>query len=689
MASNSDLIIKLRADTKQLSKDLAKAKARMNTFNKNMSRIGRNLQSTMLTAFGGAAVLQGITSVVRNLADFELQMAKVEAISGATSKEVSELTENALELGRTTKFTAGEIASLQLELSKLGFNTQQILESTNAIQQLSLVTGEDLAESAKSMAGTLRSFNLEAEESERVSNAMAESFSKSALTLEKFTVGTANSGAIANALGVTLEQNTARLGKLVDANIDASKAGTDLRKIYIDLNKAGINYDTALELVSQSSDKVATATELVGIRAAGALVILSEQKDEVKQLALELANTNTEMGGMADVINNTLSVSFDKLKSALDGVLKEGSVFNDWLKEATDLATEFVQKSTESISENQFRKAIESGAEAWSKYSQNVETANKFIDFNKDKLDKLRAAVTQYELKLRLSGKTLNENKKEYRDLKAPMLELEAAVKGAEEVVKRHNEQLKIENDLLEKQKKAAKEAKEQLDKLNAIKTAGSAITNQTAVGSNLSVGGVTKQTLKADQVEGRIAEAQYAEMERRKWAAIVEQAQIGSQMLIDLNNTLAVILAQTGADMIAGFANAIGAGDGINAAFDVLATVFADGLQRMGKALIQYGVLMIAAKAALSNPFANIGGVGAIAAGAVAVAAGAALKSSISSSGSSTISAGGGGRGSGAGFSDNRIGQTVSVNGKFVVEGKDLVLAIDNQNRSDGRNKG
>jgi len=239
VGKETDLIIRLRAQTKQLDKDLKRAKRRMSLFNKNMNKIGASIRNTLLLAFGGAAVLQGIRAVVGTLARFELQMDKVAAITGATASQLDSLERNALNLGRTTKFTATEIAKLELELSKLGFSTSKILASTKAIAKLAQVTDEDLGESAKSVAGTLNSFNLAASQSARVANVMAESFTKSALTLEKFTVGTANSGAIARAFGVSIEGNTARLGALVDANIDASKAGTDLRRIYLDLNKAG------------------------------------------------------------------------------------------------------------------------------------------------------------------------------------------------------------------------------------------------------------------------------------------------------------------------------------------------------------------------------------------------------------------------------------------------------------------
>ena len=44
--------------------------------------------------------------LIGHLRDFEFQMAKVKAISGASEKEFKKLTKTAQQLGRTTFFTA-------------------------------------------------------------------------------------------------------------------------------------------------------------------------------------------------------------------------------------------------------------------------------------------------------------------------------------------------------------------------------------------------------------------------------------------------------------------------------------------------------------------------------------------------------------------------------------------------------
>lgn len=689
MAGQEDLILRLRATTDKLERDLARAKAKMTGFQGSMNKIGASLRSTMLAAFAGQAILQGIGAVLRNLSEFELQMARVKAISGATDKEFKALTANALELGRTTSYTAGEISTLQLELSKLGFSTKEILKTTKAIQELALVTGEELGESAKTMAGTLRSFNLEADQSGRAANVMAESFSKSSLTLEKFTVGTANSGAIANAMGVTLEQNTARLGALTDANIDASKAGTDLRKIYIDLNEKGISYGGALEMVKQSSNKVATATELVGIRAAGALVILSEQQEKVNKLALEYSNTNREMSGMAATIEDTLAISFDKLTSALDGTIKKGGIFNEWMKNATDLATEFVQRQSESIGETGIRKALEEGTALWKAYTQDVGTATSYLEFHEGELKRLKGELTSYTLKLRLNNEKLNENNKSYRDIIEPLTKLQTAMDLAKKVVDAHTEALAVETAEIEAQAAALKLATQELAKYNAIKYAGAqsdAIKGagwKTKEAPRIGVNESPDISISSTDIDNSISKV------KKLTAAYQKQLEILKNVKGEYINIADGIKGVISASLTSAFeslGNMIaGGGDSTASAMEKIGMILADGMKSIGAAMIAMGVAKaLFDKALFSNPYV------AIAAGGALVAAGAALATSIGNANSSMSSSGGGGaRRGGGGFAYEKSGTSMTLNGNFKVSGTDLVLVLGNQANSDSRNRG
>jgi hypothetical protein len=680
MATDAELILRLRARTDKLERDLKGAQRKIKRFGTSTEKIGASIQASMLAAFGGGAVLQGLRMAVSSLANFEFAMDKVEAISGATGDTLEALKKNALDLGRTTKFTATEIATLQLELSKLGFSSDKILASTDAIRKLATVADEDLGESAKTLAGTLNSFNLEATESERVANTMAESFSKSALTLEKFTVATANSGAIANALGVTLESNTARIGALVDANIDASKAGTDLRKIYIDLNKAGISYDDALDMVANSSDKVGKATELVGIRAAGALVILSEQREKVDELTKSLSDNNQELDTMVDIMEDNLLTDWAKFTSAIDGAIQKGTGLTALGRKILQLGT-FITTALSGGLPTPEEEFIQKWTDAGKKISNSVsqskgglDALSKSVKFYENSLKEATSKVkafeeenTNEEGRLVLRGKIL-----EYRELKDVVLKYASILTPLTE------KQESLAKSL-EKTKTAVKSVREEISSLSGMKS----ISGDAA---RLFFGGGLESVGATDGVSGEGMMAGIGEAIDQSAMEIQEKYAFLISTIDMMNAQLNASFRNTATELISGLANAIGSGAGIDDAFKVVLGIFAGGLQQIGKALIAYGVTLAAADKALKNPFTSWQG--AIAAGFVAVAAGAALKGAISSS-SSGMASGGGGGSSRGGFQFDRSGQSVDVSVVGRIEGQDIVLVLDEANRQNERNVG
>jgi len=129
-----------------------------------------------------------------------MSLAKVQAVSGASASEFKSLSDSALKLGANTRYTAQQVAELQLNLSKLGFKADQINGTTESILQLALATGEDLGQSATVAASTMRGFGLEITDMQRIVDVMANSFSSSALDLEKFSTSMGVLAPVANCL---------------------------------------------------------------------------------------------------------------------------------------------------------------------------------------------------------------------------------------------------------------------------------------------------------------------------------------------------------------------------------------------------------------------------------------------------------------------------------------------------------
>lgn len=342
MAKNRLNII-LGVDVGQLQSQLNKAKRSLNKFSRDVGRVGSTLTQNIS---GPIAALGGVS--VKVFADFELGMAKVKAVSGATGKAFADLKDSALELGRTTQFTASQVAGLQLNLSKLGFSPKEIEQSTAAILDLALATGEDLAQSATVAASTLRGFGLDATEMLRVSNVMADSFSSTALDLQKFGDAMAYVAPVATQAGASMEQTTAVLGTLVNRGVDASSAGAALRNIFLDLADKGLTWNEAMEKVRGSTNPLSTSMELFGKRGATVATIIANNREEITGLTADFIDSEEEARRMAEIMENTLSGSFEKLKSAAEGAaISLGEILAPYIRKAADQLNELVTRFNE------------------------------------------------------------------------------------------------------------------------------------------------------------------------------------------------------------------------------------------------------------------------------------------------------------------------------------------------------
>ena len=339
------LFASIALDTRGLRTGINKATRMLSGFGSNLQTVGRNIGMGIgvpLTALGATSV--------KTFAGFEQSMAKVRAVSGATAKEFSELSKVAKDLGASTRFTATQVSGLQLNFSKLGLKPDEINAVTGATLDLALATGEDLAESARVGASTMKGFGLEAKDMTRITDVMAKSFSSSALDLEKFAVSMRNAQVMARLAGMSIEETTAMVATLVDTGQDASKAGTDIRMIFIKLAEAGLTLGEAFSKVNNSADKVSTAVDLVGARAGASLVTLAGNIPKLRELTKEFNNAEGSAKEMADIMDNTLEGAFFRLQSAVQSVqISMGELANKHLTPLVNKFAIFIQANNEAI----------------------------------------------------------------------------------------------------------------------------------------------------------------------------------------------------------------------------------------------------------------------------------------------------------------------------------------------------
>ena len=318
MASLSSLNFRLTANIAPFRKGLNKAERSMDKFGRNMQRTGKNLSMKLTAPLAALGAMS--FNVFR---DFELEMAKVKAVSGATADEFKLLSDNAKELGRSTIFSAREVAGLQLEFAKLGFTAKQITGVTEATLNLAQASGSDLARSAEVAGATLRGFNLDVSETGRVTDVMAKSFSSSALDMEAFAESMKMVAPIASSAGISLEKTSAMLAVLANNGIKGSMAGTMLRRIISEMETSGKSTAEAIKDLAEKGLDLGGAMDEVGQRAQSGLLKLVENTDLLAELNTEFENASGSAKEMADVMDMTAAGASKALGSAVEGLAIE------------------------------------------------------------------------------------------------------------------------------------------------------------------------------------------------------------------------------------------------------------------------------------------------------------------------------------------------------------------------------
>ena len=334
----------------QLRSEITKNQATIRRFNRSLrdtkslaTRVGQGVTTAfkrvggaLAGAFAVGGLIQVLKSGIETIADFEQAIADVGAVSGASAREMGLLEKSARNLGKTSIFTAEEVAGLQLELAKLGFTTSEIISASGGILDLSTAFRIDLSQAAETTASTLRAFGLDADDTTMLTDLMADSFSSTALDITKFQESIKLVAPSARQTGRSVQEVTSLLGLLANNGLSGSIAGTQLNRVFIELNKKGLTLEDAMEKVATSTDKLGTATDLVGDRGAKALAIFSSQSDALKELRDDFSDVAGEAEQLAEKSSDTLTGSFKRLKSAWDELMLSFSNSKGILRDVTD-----------------------------------------------------------------------------------------------------------------------------------------------------------------------------------------------------------------------------------------------------------------------------------------------------------------------------------------------------------------
>lgn len=189
-----------------------------------MQTAGKSMTKLLTVPILGAGI-----AAAKIGSDFEEQMSRVKAISGATGSSFDQLKQQAIDLGAKTAFSAKESAAGMENLASAGFDANEIMSAMPGLLDLAAVSGGDVALASENAATALRGFGLDASQAGHVADVFARAAADTNAEVADMGEAMKYIAPVANAMGISLEESAAAIGIMSDAGIKGSQAGTSLR----------------------------------------------------------------------------------------------------------------------------------------------------------------------------------------------------------------------------------------------------------------------------------------------------------------------------------------------------------------------------------------------------------------------------------------------------------------------------
>ena len=254
----ANLVVGIRANTSGLGKGLKKAQGMVGTFANSFG--GAALAATGVgVAIGGvsAAALTAkstIAGVITTTREFQQAMASSTAIMGELSASMrSDMKAAALDVAKTTKFSATEAAQSYFFLASAGLKASQTIEALPIVARFAqagmfdMALATDLATDAQSALGLASKDNAtHLNNLTRVTDVLVKANTLANASVEQFSKSlTTQAGAALRGVNKSIEEGVAVLAVFADQGIKGEEAGTKLAIVLRDLQTKALKQKAA------------------------------------------------------------------------------------------------------------------------------------------------------------------------------------------------------------------------------------------------------------------------------------------------------------------------------------------------------------------------------------------------------------------------------------------------------------
>ena len=187
--------------------------------------------ATVGVGIGATAVVGVLKSSLQSYADLEDQVRRNRAIMSASAEQEKQLMQQTRDLGRSTKFTAQEVAEAQMYQAMAGMKTNEVLEMTPKLLKMSIAAGSDFAQTSDIVTDNLSAFGMSISEADRLMDVMVATSNNANTNVQM--LGEAYKYVAASSRNFeSFENVNILLGVLADNGIKSGQAGRNLAAIY-------------------------------------------------------------------------------------------------------------------------------------------------------------------------------------------------------------------------------------------------------------------------------------------------------------------------------------------------------------------------------------------------------------------------------------------------------------------------
>ena len=372
------IYLSVSAKTTQLKRDLAKAKTMTKKAAVLMNReIGR--VSFAKVALASAALGVGMVMLTKRVIslgrEFESTMKTVQAWSGATGKDLKNLTDIAREMGATTEHTATQAAGALKFLAAAGFSAEQSIVALPGTLDLATAAQVNLSLATDITTDTMTAFGMKVENLSKVNDAFIVASTGSNTTVEMLGESMRYAAPMAKLMGYNVEQTAAMLGALAGGGIKASMAGAGLNMIMLKsaqyIKTAGIEgltFIDLLKLMKKEQWDAAKIGKVFGARQVKTADVLASQIPLYEKLHKKMQESAGITQKLAAIMRDQLDNDIKILNSTIEGqLLRTFDKYKDYIRETIQATTKWIRQNPQvieqiaSLSKNMFELAVNMG----------------------------------------------------------------------------------------------------------------------------------------------------------------------------------------------------------------------------------------------------------------------------------------------------------------------------------------